>query len=69
MVVSSAISLRMVAEEYFMSGSSVMALEPTGSAVRIYKSTTDRRTFFFRSVSSIVSLLLTLSLALHLSEC
>ena len=40
-----------------------------GSAVRIYKSTTDRRTFFFRSVSSIVSLLLTLSLALHLSEC
>ena len=50
-----AISLRMVAEEYFMSGSSVMALEPTGSAVRIYRSTTLRRTFFFRSVSSMNS--------------
>ena len=34
-VVSSAISLRMVAEEKFMSGSAAIVLEPTGSALRM----------------------------------
>ena len=67
MAVRAAISFRMVAEEYFISGREVIALEPTGSAVLIYRSTTLRRTFFFRSVSSMRYSFL--FLALNLSEC
>ena len=40
-------------DEYFISGRAAMALDPTGSAVRIYRSTMDRRTFFFRSLRAI----------------
>ena len=50
-----------------MSGSSAMALEPTGSAVRIYRSTTLRSTFFLRSESSMK--VPPFSLALLVPEC
>ena len=53
--VSSAISLRMVADEKSISGSWAMVFEPTGSAVRIYKSTIALRIFCFRSDSSMTT--------------